>query len=211
MSIDADWDKPQWRRADTAGIALFMGARPSHIPKTRVRLLYDSDNIYVCFRVEDRFVRAIAAEYNGKVWEDGCVEFFLTPSADISSGYFNVETNCIGTILMHSQPVPDRDITPLPVELISQIEIATSLPKGRIIDPEQAGAVTWTLEYRLPLAILKRYRLVMQPGQGVKWRANFYKCAETNSHPHWLTWSKVENSTPNFHLPQFFGTLEFVD
>jgi len=43
----------------------------------------------------------------------------------------------------------------------------------------------------------------------VTWRANFYKCADSTSHPHWLTWSPVDHPTPHFHLPAFFGTLEF--
>ncbi|MCB0276848.1 MAG: diguanylate cyclase, partial [Calditrichaeota bacterium] len=26
---------------------------------------------------------------------------------------------------------------------------------------------------------------------------------------HWLTWAPVEHPKPNFHLPEFFGTLVF--
>jgi hypothetical protein len=48
------------------------------------------------------------------------------------------------------------------------------------------------------------------PAPGVRWRANFYKCAEHNSHPHWLMWAPIDFPKPNFHLPEFFGTLEFV-
>ncbi len=40
-------------------------------------------------------------------------------------------------------------------------------------------------------------------------RANFYKCADLSAHPHFLSWNKVDVPTPNFHLPEFFGTLYF--
>ena len=101
---------------------------------------------------------------------------------------------------------------PNAVETIPQSEygtmsIAHSLPK--IVDPEIREPITWTLEYRLPLAILKKYCAVHTPATGVVWRANFYKCADASSHPHWLTWSPVDFPTPQFHLPEFFGTLEF--
>ena len=210
MLINADWNKPQWHSVEPLNIALFMGAKPDHLPKTQAKVLYDQEHIYIIFRVEDRYVRAIETQRHGKVWEDSCVEFFLTPGSDISNGYFNVETNCIGTILLHYQPRPDENIRPLKPAECNRLEIATSIPK-KVIDPEIAGPLTWTLEYCVPIEIFGEYRQVIRPAPGVKWRANFYKCAETVSHPHWLTWSLVENDVPNFHLPEYFGTLEFVD
>jgi hypothetical protein len=57
--------------------------------------------------------------------------------------------------------------------------------------------------------MLTNYSMIQQPKSGVRWKANFYKCADKTSHPHWLTWSPVDYPTPKFHLPQFFGTLEF--
>ena len=98
MDIDANWDKPQLQKPQPLDIKLFMGDKPEHLPKTKAKLLYDDHNIYVIFRVNDRYVRALATEYHGSVWQDSCVEFFFTPGLDISDGYFNIETNCIGTI-----------------------------------------------------------------------------------------------------------------
>jgi hypothetical protein len=50
---------------------------------------------------------------------------------------------------------------------------------------------------------------VEKPGPGVTWRANFYKCADKTSHPHWLTWAHVNYPKPKFHLPEYFGRIEF--
>jgi hypothetical protein len=210
MVINADWNKPQWRRVEPLDIRLFMGAKPDHLPKTQAKVLYDEEYVYVIFRVKDKYIRAVETERHGRVWEDSCVEFFLTPGTDISNGYFNIETNCIGTLLLHYQPRPDEDIRPLKPAECDRLEIATSLPK-KVIDPEITEPLTWTLEYRVPVEMFGEYRQVVKPAPGVKWRANFYKCAETVSYPHWLTWSLVVNDVPNFHLPEYFGTLEFVD
>ena len=43
--------------------------------------------------------------------------------------------------------------------------------------------------------------------EGEVWRGNFFKCVEENSHPHWASWSPVDEF--NFHLPQCFGVLRF--
>ena len=93
------------------------------------------------------------------------------------------------------------------MEDFANIEIAHSMPE--IVDPEITEPTTWTVEYRLPFSILKNYADVVMPASGETWRANFYKCADATSQPHWLTWAPVEFSRPNFHLPEFFGTLSF--
>jgi hypothetical protein len=93
------------------------------------------------------------------------------------------------------------------VEDIKQIEIAHSMPQR--VDPEITEPTTWTLEYRIPLVVLEKVSSVTRPKHGAVWRANFYKCADKSSNPHWITWSPVENDKPNFHLPGYFGRLEF--
>ena len=102
---------------------------------------------------------------------------------------------------------PETDLQRLPDEEIQQIEIAHSMPE--VVDPEITDSITWTLEYRMPLEILTKYSEVTRPESGAKWRANFYKIAEINSNPHYITWSKVRNQEINFHQPEFFGVLEF--
>ena len=210
MAINADWDKRQWRKTKPLDIALHMGAKPEHQPKTQAKVLYDDENIYVIFRVEDRYVRAVVTKYQGPVCRDSCVEFFFTPGSDTSKGYFNVETNCIGNILCYHQILRGENVKELEAVELAGIEIVGSFPR-KIIDPEKTEPVTWTLEYRLPIEIFEKYAEVTRPRPGVKWRANFYKCADQTSHPHWLTWSFVGKDKPDFHRPEYFGTLEFAE
>lgn len=173
-----------------------------------MKIAYDDTAIYVMFRVVDRYVRAVAAGHQDNVWQDSCVEFFFTPGADLSRGYFNLEMNCGGTMLFHFQPGAGKDRIVIPKSECDRIRSAHSLP--RIVDPEIEEPVTWTVEYWLPIPLLKRYCQVSTPAPHVTWRANFYKCADKTSHPHWLTWSPVNFPKPNFHLPQSFGILEFA-
>jgi hypothetical protein len=106
---DADWGKPPWKDIPSEPIQHYMGAKPDHFPRAEVKIAYDDIAIHVMFRVEDRYVRAVAAEHQDKVWEDSCVEFFFTPDADVSKGYFNLEMNCGGTMLLHFQPGAGKD------------------------------------------------------------------------------------------------------
>ncbi|MFC1585281.1 carbohydrate-binding family 9-like protein [Fibrobacterota bacterium] len=205
--INASWDKPPWQEIQPELIGNYMGTKPDHFPETLVKIAYDEETLYLIFRVEDRYVRAVTAHHQGDVYKDSCVEFFFAPGTDVDKGYFNLEMNCAGTMCFHFQKAPYDGIVKIRENEYRQIETAHSL--SGMISTEMPEPVTWTVEYRLPMAILENYRTLVKPAPGVIWRANFYKCADETSHPHWLTWSSVAFPAPNFHLPQFFGLLEF--
>ncbi len=205
--IDADWSKPVWNDAQIVTLDYFMGDKPSHHPKVQARLAYDSHFLYGIWRVDDNYVLARSPGHQHYVCVDSCVEFFFTPGGDPEqAGYFNLETNCAGTMWFaaHLPGQPDAMFTP---DEIAQVTIGTSL-KGRI-DPEIAKPTPWTLEFKFPIALLEKYSKIQRPAPGVSWRANLYKCADDSSHPHWLTWSEVIWPRPSFHVTKFFGVLSF--
>jgi hypothetical protein len=207
MNIDANWDKPQWQKIEAIDIKNYMGELSAFKPAVQAKMMYSNENIYIIFRVSDQYVYCITKNINGPVWEDSAVEFFFAPDTSLPLSYFNLEINCGGTPLMHYNLIPRKEFKKISIEDIEKIEIAHSLPK--IVDPEITEPVTWTIEYRIPIDVLRKYSNVTQPKPGIIWRANFYKIADKTSNPHYLTWSKVDNDKPNFHLPQFFGILKF--
>jgi hypothetical protein len=206
-AVDADWDKPPWPQVQPVLLTHFMGERPVHFPNTQVKVAYDDDHLCVIFRVEDRYIRAANQGYQSPVYQDSCVEFFFTPSTDLSQGYFNLEAHCGGALLFQHQTTRGRDTIRIAEEDLDRIEVAHSLP-GLIIR-EIPQPTTWTLGYRLPVSTLERYAPVLRPCPGAVWRANFYKCADLTSHPHWLTWSSIDRPQPDFHRPECFGELLF--
>lgn len=205
--IDSDWKKMFWKDAKAVSLKNYMGEKPLHFPDTQVKMKYDRNNVYIVFQVKDRYVRAIAKETNGRVWEDSCVEFFFTPGPDVNRGYFNLETNCKGIFLLQFHNNTGKKQGFVNLEDTREIEISHSLETNA--ENEITKPLTWTVEYRIPLSILSKYMEVDKPEPGARWRANFYKCGDKTSHPHWLTWAPVDRPKPNFHLPEFFGWLAF--
>jgi hypothetical protein len=204
--IDADWNKTAWQGVDSIKLENRMGDIPDFIPITYAKMLYDEQNVYVIFKVQDRFVRIVTNEINGPVWEDACAEFFFSPDMAAPGKYFNLEMTGGGTPLICYNSFP-LELHYLDTADIKEIEIAHSLPE--LVPDEITDSVTWTLEYSVPLALLEKYANVTRPAPGVNWMANFYKCASNNSNPHYYTWARVNNPTPNFHLPEYFGKLVF--
>ena len=207
IMIDGVWEKPAWENVEALEITHYMGNKPQFIPSTFAKLLYDEENIYGIFLVKDKFVHCLVQETNGHVSGDPCVEFFFSPDESNPLYYFNLEINCGGVPLMQYVTVPRKEHQFLDENDIGKVEIAHSLPKK--VFPEIENDTIWTIEFKLPMKILKQHGEISHPRPGVKWNANFYKTASTTSNPHYLTWSLVNNPKPDFHLPQFFGILEF--
>lgn len=209
VNIDADWDKPVWKKVEALTLNYHMGEKPNHFPKVQAKIAYDSHNVYLIWKVEDQFIRAVAENHQGPVFKDSCVEFFFIPDNLGANEYFNLEMNCGGTMLFHHQDHEDRSSTRVSIsnEDIAKMKVAHSLP--RMIPDEIQEKTTWYLEYSIPFQVLDKYYSLETPGSGTRWKANLYKCADDTSHPHWLTWSPIDFPRPNFHLPQFFGQLVF--
>lgn len=208
--LGAAWDGPAWKNANVADVACFRPESSSHRPVARVKTLYDAHGIYVFFHVDDRYVRCLADTYQGPVYKDACVEFFVEPKP--GRGYFNFEMNCGGTLLLRHVTDPARDggdlaaYTNVPWEAAAKIQVHHSMPAT--VEPEMQEPVTWTVSYCVPVALFEKYLGVIGDPAGQRWRGNFYKCAENNSHPHFASWAPVGGEL-NFHQPDCFGVLQF--
>jgi len=207
--LDKNWNDPAWSAARVVQIDQFRPESSDHRPRTSARFLYTNDGICGIYKIDDQYVRSVRTEYCSDVWKDSCVEIFVQPRSD--QGYFNLEMNAGGSHLTWYIEDPTRDTsglkkwTAVPTEVGTTIQIRSSLPK--IIDPEITKPITWELSFFLPRKVLEQFVGPLGDFMGQHWRGNFFKCAEEISHPHWASWSPVDEF--NFHLPRCFGTLVF--
>ncbi len=59
----------------------------------------------------------------------------------------------------------------------------------------------------VPASALFRHRL--GSWCGVEARMNLYKCGDKLTKPHFLSWKPIDAPAPDFHLPQYFRTVQF--
>jgi hypothetical protein len=204
------WDGPAWSHADILEISHFRPESSDHRPTTEVKLLYDDQVVYVIFKVNDQYVRCVHDNYLDLVCEDSCVEWFVKPLPD--KGYFNFEINCGGTLHCSYIENPTRSSNGfkkfryIPEESRKRVLIFHSMPT--VIDPEIQDAVEWIIEYHVPLIVLEDCVGKLDSLAEKSWKANFYKCGDKTSHPHWAAWAPVREL--NFHRPEDFGTIRFI-
>ncbi len=205
------WDEVPWRPANVITLSHFVDRSSSHHPKVEAKALYTEDGLFVFFRVFDRYVRAVRTEYQSSVCRDSCVEFFVEPRQ--GRGYFNFEINCGGTMLLYF--VEDPTIIPgkgfakfrsVPKETGDMVRIYHSMPST--VDPEIQEKVDWKIEYFIPFKVFETFLGPLGQLAGQTWRANFYKCADETSRPHWASWAPLYGKR-SFHLPEYFATIHF--
>lgn len=159
---------------------------------------YDGSYIFLKYFVTEKAIRAVANQVNGKVWEDSCVEFFI--SFD-DAAYYNLEFNCMGTALVGYGPSKnERNMLPAP--------IVEQITTHAVITRQQAKkSVQWELTVCIPVTSFIHHQPLTLSGR--QCRANFYKCGDQLPEPHFITWSAIDTPTPNFHVPASFAGLHF--
>jgi len=203
---------PLWQAIPSLEISHFHASGSAHRPLTRAKLAMAGRTLYLIFSVSDQYVRSVQTRYQSMVCTDSCVEFFVQPRPD--KGYFNFECNAGGTLhASYVEPAPPPasgigQITLLPPEFGQAIRVHSSLPA--VVDPELKDTIAWWLRVEIPLHVMERYIGFLGDGPFSTWRANFYKCGDHTSHPHWGSWNPI-GSALNFHNPRYFGELLMSD
>ncbi len=202
------WSQGEWKNANIADISIFRKKGSDHRPETNLKMLYNSEGIYGYFKVYDRYILSVGTGNHAPVCQDSCVELFIQPKSD--KGYFNFEFNCGGAILANyiTDPTRTEDGFKEMVELknseLDLIKTAHSMPD--IVDPEIREPKEWCLKFFIPFSIMQNYLGPLSISKKSQWRANFYKCGDKTSHPHWASWNPL--TATNFHLPECFGIVQ---
>ena len=164
---------------------------------------YTNNEILLKYYVEEEYFKAEKTKSNEMVCEDSCVEFFVSPESD--GIYYNFEFNGIGTCLLGTGTGRENSKRTDP-EIISKIRRQTSVGEKPV--KERKGRFFWTITIAIPVEVFFQHKIKTLKGKTFK--ANFYKCGDKLSVPHYVTWNPVGTDKPDYHRPEYFGQLKFV-
>lgn len=167
----------------------------SYKPDVGFYLAHNDRFLFVYYEVSEKNIKAKYVKDNDAVWEDSCVEAFLT--TDINEGYYNFEVNCIGTVLTGFGKGRENR-TLLDENQMKSIKRASSFGKEVIGKDNLNG--NWWLQLAIPFELIG-----VKKGQVIQ--ANFYKCGDECKVPHFLSWRPISTPHPDFHQPTFFEEL----
>lgn len=166
-------------------------------PLVSVHLAYSEEGLILHYFVRGLDLRTISAGDGHYVHTDSCVEFFM--QREPGESYINFEFNAAG-VCYASHHSSIKDSIPFSLGEYSSI-LRSATYQGKRIDTQ--GLHTWQILVQIPWSTMG-YTSNKLPE--CLW-GNFYKCGDDTAHPHYLSWAPIDEPSPAFHRPQFFGKL----
>ena len=170
----------------------------SYKPDCRFAIAHSGSSIFLKFFVTEKNVKARYNQANDPVYQDSCVEFFISFNG---TQYYNFEFNAIVTCYL-AYGVPGNG------RILADVDTIKKVKTGFMIESHAEG-VKWELTASIPVEVFTYDNF--HTLQSIHATANFYKCGDELPVPHFITWAPIEAEKPNFHLPQFFGNIHFAD
>jgi hypothetical protein len=161
-------------------------------PRTAFTLAHTDEMLYVRYEVKGEVPLATKTNDLELVNEDACVEIFIG-DAD-NTHYWNFEFNPAGVCNASHRKERKVDVVRLNTEQLASIQRYG----------QQLCAAHWTLLVGIPLALIE-LDLTRERAR----RANLYKCGDKTGMKHYASWNPIQAPAPAFHLPEFFGEIQF--
>lgn len=202
------------------------GLKPAPYYRTRVKMLWDDNYLYIAAELEEPHIWATFTERESVIFHENNFEVFIDPDGD-THNYYEYEVNALGTEwdLMLTKPYRFGGL-PISAWDIAGMKKGIYL-NGTINDPWDTD-ISWTIEMAFPWKILAEAApYLSKPKPGNQWRINFSRVQwkldvadgkyrktinpETvRSFPEY-NWVWSPQHTINMHKPEYWGFVQFSE
>jgi hypothetical protein len=219
VQIDGRFDEAAWQSApwtdDFIDIEGAMKPKPRF--RTRAKMLWDDEYLYIAAELEEPDVRATLTEHDSVIFHDNDFEVFLNPSGD-TRNYFEFEINALNTGWDLFLPKPYREQGKADNSWeIPGLKTAVYVD-GTLNKPGDKDR-GWQVEIAFPWAAFQPRSGFGAPKPGNEWRVNF-------SRVEWRTeitggayrklpgrednWVWSPQGVVDMHRPEHWGFVRFM-
>jgi len=231
IQIDGKLDDPAWKSASwtTDFVDIEGSAKPKPRYRTRAKILYDDNYLYIAAELTEPDIKATLTEHDSVIFHDNDFEVFLKPPGD-DPGYFEFEINALNTSWDLFLDKPYRfggkadnnwDIPGLKTAVAIHGTLNKSTDKDH----------SWTVEIAFPWKAYTSRLPVTPPHAGDQWRINFSRVEHPGKaitttdmtplsdgsykketiQPKEENWVWSPQGVINMHVPEKWGYLNFRD
>jgi predicted esterase len=213
---DAAWADAPWT---TDFVDIQGAAKPKPRFRTRAKMLWDDNYLYIAAELEEPHVWAALTQHDSVIFKDPDFEVFINPTGDTHS-YYEFEMNALNTgwSLIMDKPFMDRGRTNQAWDF-PRLKTAVHV-NGTLNDPSDTDR-GWTLEIAFPWKVLSEHaRHSGPPAEDKQWRIDFsrvewqittnggvYKKVPRTPEDNWV-WSPP--GVVDMHRPEMWGLLQFT-
>ena len=218
IQMDGNLDDAAWKRAEwTSDFVDIEGAgKPKPRFRTRAKMLWDENYLYIAAELEEPDVRATLTEHDSVIFHDNDFEVFLKPLPDTPS-YYEFEINALNTgwdlflpkpYRMNGKPDNSWEIE----GLLTAVSIVGTLSR---VDARSAASDGdkdrgWTVEIAYPWRAFDARQPVPPPHVGTEWRINFSRVEWKPGQAREDNWVWSPQGVVDMHVPERWGWLRFV-
>jgi hypothetical protein len=226
--IDGSLDDPAWQTAPWTAdfVDIQGGSLPAPRHRTRARLLWNDEYLFIGASMEEPHVWASLTERDAVIYYDNDFEVFIDPDADTHL-YYELEINALDTVWDLMLIKPYRDGGPA-IDAWDIQGLRTGVDvDGTLNDPmdEDRG---WSIEIAIPWTVLEEAAgRPVPPVPGDRWRFNFSRVQwrsevddgqyvkqtdpETGEPLDEDNWVWSPQGLIAMHYPEMWGIVEFVE
>jgi predicted esterase len=213
---EAAWADAPWT---TDFLDIQGGARPKPRFRTRAKLLWDDDYLYIAAELEEPHVWATLTQHDSVIFQDPDFEVFIDPDGD-THAYYEFEINALNTSwdLFLDKPYMDQG-KPDNAWDIPGLKTAVRV-HGTLNNPADTDQ-GWTVEIAFPWKVLAQHAPHLgPPAEGEQWRIDFsrvewqittlggaYQKVPNTPEDNWV-WSPP--GVVDMHRPEMWGLLQFT-
>lgn len=230
VTIDGDIHKPVWQAAPWTDdfIDIEGDLKPRPPLRTRVKMMWDDQNLYFAAELEEPHVWATLTQRDSVIFHDNDFEVFLYPGFDPAHpdapvrNYYEFEINALNTVWDLCLPKPYREQGHADNSwTIKGLRTAVRV-RGTINNPSDTDQ-GWDVEIAMPFAAFERHTRpagrAATPRPGELWKLNFSR-VEWDTTVREGTYAKIPNRPEHnwvwspmglidIHVPLRWGIVEF--
>lgn len=201
IRFDARHPAAEWATAHPVTFcADWQGRNSDPARQTEVRVLWTPATLYLRFVCRYRELYVFEdSDPNGRrdhLWDRDVAEVFLQPDPSQPRHYKEFEVSPNGMWV-------DLDIAPREIYPEGRSNLQSGLARSVWLDAQER---TWAAELAIPMKVL-----TAELDPAAIWRVNFYRVEGAQEPRFYSAWRPTNSAEPNFHVPEAFGQLRFVE
>lgn len=207
LKVDGLLDEPTWNMAQEVELLLTDTEEKPDNP-TKVKLLWDNDYLYIGFFCFDPEVWATIDKRDGDLYTEEVVEVFISADSDLRT-YLELEVNPLNALFDASVINKKDQNQGISVNRAwNSADIKHEVKIDGELNSRKGTDKSWICEMAVPLEDFSTAPN-RPPKPGDVWRINLYRIDHRTAKSEYSAWSTTGKI--DFHIPQRFGYLEFVE
>ena len=174
-----------------------------YLPVVDFAAAHNGTNLLIHYRVTEKRTLGTMENDLDAVYKESCCELFCMNEGD--SLYYNIESNCLGSILMECGRGRDN-------RTVSSAGNLQLIDRWASLGRKSIGLIAqethWELALVVPISAFWRHNYGTLSGK--TFLVNVYNCVGSGDDRQYVTWNPIDTPSPDFHRPEYFKRLYFA-